>query len=135
MNVQKPRISSRSVERSGERSAAPSEAAGTVRWENCGGSCGAGGGSKEGETAARSTARNLLDQGEWASRIVAPNGPPQRRSFEVHRWLAEVHPRVAQLLEAPQLVGSPRAGCAPLSYSRVNSSFGISASFSHTFSM
>ncbi len=136
MNVQKPRMKSRSDGRNGTRSVPASDAVPATRWENWGGSFAAGGGKKGGEKAARSTARNLLDQGEWAGRIVALNGRPQRRSFEVHHWLAEVHPRVAQLLAAFQLLsGTRRASGAPFSYTRVNSSFGRPSAPSQIFSM
>src|SRR4051812_39505928 len=88
----------RSVRRSRTRSGGPSGVGAAIGLDSCG--CGgtAGCGSTDGETAARSTARDLLVLGEWAGRIVARNGGSQNRCFEVHRWLAEVHPTAAELL-------------------------------------
>jgi hypothetical protein len=70
-------------------------------------------GSTDGGTAARSTARDLLVFGEWAGRIVARNGASQNRCFEVHRWLAEVHPTAAELL-LPAERRWPGLGYAPV---------------------
>src|SRR5882724_7418569 len=97
MNDQNPRMKIRSVRRSGTRSAGASDT-GAIGVVSCGCSGAAARGSTDGEKAARSTARDLLVLGEWAGRIVARNGASQNRCFEVHRWLAEVHPTAAELL-------------------------------------
>src|SRR4051812_6914373 len=97
MNVQNPSMRMRSARRSGTRSGAASDTAAAIGFDS-GGCSAAASGNTDGEMAARSTARDLLVPGEWAGRIVARNGGSQNRCFEVHRWLAEVHPTATQLL-------------------------------------
>src|SRR5690242_2349641 len=97
MNVQNPRMRIRSRRRSGTRSGGASVTVAATGLVSCGCSAAASG-NTVGETAARSTARDLLGPAEWAGRIVARNATSQNRCFEVHRWLAEVHARADQLL-------------------------------------
>src|SRR5262245_50387432 len=87
MKVQNPKMKITSVRRKGMRSGVPSGTGAAIGRDSCGCSA-ADSGNTDGELAARSTARDLLDVlGEGAWRIVARNADSQNSCFEVHRWL------------------------------------------------